>query len=120
MRLPCSFRTVLAAFFGALFLAAAASAGAPQVKTQAPGFYRIMPGDFEITALSDGILDLHPGKFLTNTTATEVASVRKKSFEQEAVPTPVAASHLPFPGIGRLRAEGKGYVWVPLTYNSVR
>jgi len=32
----------------------------------------------------------------------------------------VAASHLPFPGIGRLRAEGKGFVWVPLTYNSVR
>ena len=32
----------------------------------------------------------------------------------------VAASHLPFPGIGRLRAEGRGYVWVPLTYNSVR
>ena len=29
-------------------------------------------------------------------------------------------AHLPFPGIGRLRAEGKGYVWVPLTYNSVR
>jgi len=32
----------------------------------------------------------------------------------------VAASHLPFPGIGRLRAEGKGYVRVPLTYNPVR
>ena len=32
----------------------------------------------------------------------------------------VAASHLPFPGIGRLRADGKGDVWVPLTYNSVR
>jgi len=32
----------------------------------------------------------------------------------------VAAAHLPFPGIGHLRAEGKGYVWVPLTYNTVR
>ncbi|MCA1367499.1 MBL fold metallo-hydrolase [Bradyrhizobium sp. BRP14] len=31
-----------------------AAAKAPQVKTQAPGFYRMMLGDFEITALSDG------------------------------------------------------------------
>ena len=35
---------------------------APQVKTQAPGFYRMMLGDFEITALSDGILDLQVGQ----------------------------------------------------------
>ena len=26
----------------------------PMVKTQAPGFYRLMLGEFEITALSDG------------------------------------------------------------------
>jgi hypothetical protein len=106
MRLPCSFRTALAAFFGALFLAAGASAGAPQVKTQAPGFYRTMLGDFEITALSDGILDLHAGKLLANTTAREVGSLLKQSFEQEAVRA--------------LVADGKGYVWMPLTYNSVR
>ena len=28
----------------------------------------------------------------------------------------VAAAHLPFPGIGHLRAEGKGYAWVPVNY----
>ncbi len=28
---------------------------APQIKTQAPGFYRMMLGDYEITVLSDGI-----------------------------------------------------------------
>jgi glyoxylase-like metal-dependent hydrolase (beta-lactamase superfamily II) len=28
----------------------------------------------------------------------------------------VAAAHLPFPGIGHIRAEGKGYVWVPADY----
>ena len=91
MRLPCSFRTALAALFGALFLAAGASAGAPQVKTQAPGFYRMMLGDFEITALSDGILDLHPGKLLTNTTPKEVKGLLQRSFEAEAVPTSVNA-----------------------------
>jgi hypothetical protein len=57
MRLPCSLRTALAALVGA-FLAGGAGAGAPQAKTQAPGFFRTMLGDFEITALSDGILDL--------------------------------------------------------------
>jgi glyoxylase-like metal-dependent hydrolase (beta-lactamase superfamily II) len=30
----------------------------------------------------------------------------------------VALAHFPFPGIGRLRAEGKGYVWVPANYSS--
>jgi glyoxylase-like metal-dependent hydrolase (beta-lactamase superfamily II) len=28
----------------------------------------------------------------------------------------VAAPHLPFPGVGHLRAEGEGYAWVPLPY----
>ncbi|RAS22597.1 MBL fold metallo-hydrolase [Paraburkholderia bryophila] len=32
----------------------AASAAAPQVRNQAPGFYRIMVGQFEVTALLDG------------------------------------------------------------------
>lgn len=30
----------------------------------------------------------------------------------------IAASHFPFPGIGRLRATGKGYVWEALNYSS--
>ncbi|MFM9862145.1 MAG: MBL fold metallo-hydrolase [Micropepsaceae bacterium] len=29
----------------------------------------------------------------------------------------IAASHISFPGIGRLRAEGKGYAWVPINYS---
>jgi glyoxylase-like metal-dependent hydrolase (beta-lactamase superfamily II) len=32
----------------------------------------------------------------------------------------VAAAHLPFPGIGHLRADGKGYDWVPANYTSLR
>ena len=35
-----------------------ATATAPQVKTSAPGYYRMMLGDFEVTALSDGTVDL--------------------------------------------------------------
>lgn len=29
----------------------------------------------------------------------------------------IAASHISFPGIGRLRAEGRGYVWQPINYS---
>jgi glyoxylase-like metal-dependent hydrolase (beta-lactamase superfamily II) len=37
-----------------MWLIIAATAHAPQVGTQAPGFYRMMLGDFEVTVLSDG------------------------------------------------------------------
>ncbi len=46
----------------------AAHAAAPMVKTSAPGYYRIMLGEFEITALSDGTVQLPMDKLLTNTT----------------------------------------------------
>ena len=39
-------------------LVGAAFAAAPMVKTQAPGFYRMMLGDFEVTAISDGTVKL--------------------------------------------------------------
>lgn len=29
----------------------------------------------------------------------------------------LAGAHLPFPGIGHIRPEGKGYVWVPVEYS---
>ncbi len=43
-----------------------ANAGAAMVKMQAPGFYRMMLGDFEVTALSDGTASLPVDKLLTN------------------------------------------------------
>lgn len=33
-------------------------AAAPMVRTQAPGFYRMMLGDFEVTALNDGVVTM--------------------------------------------------------------
>jgi len=42
----------------AAMLAGSAQAAAPMVKTQAPGFYRIMVGDFEVTPINDGTVDL--------------------------------------------------------------
>jgi len=42
----------------ALAPVSAAHAEAPMVKTQAPGYYRMMLGQFEVTALHDGALEL--------------------------------------------------------------
>ena len=49
-----------------------ANAAAPMVKTSAPGYYRMMLGDFEVTALSDGTVSLPVDKILTNTTPAKV------------------------------------------------
>ncbi|WP_334189548.1 MBL fold metallo-hydrolase, partial [Noviherbaspirillum sp.] len=49
------------------------------------------------------------------------AAQRKKAYADAAKQGYlVAASHLSFPGIGRVRANGKGYVWVPVNYSPVR
>ena len=48
-----------------LTLPLVAQAAAPQQKTQAPGYYRMMLGDFEVTALNDGTVDLPVDKLLT-------------------------------------------------------
>ena len=45
------------------------------------------------------------------------AAQRIKQFaESEKSRRLVAAAHLPFPGVGHIRAEGKGYLWVPVDY----
>lgn len=81
----------ISACAGGLLLMAAAHAAAPQVRTQAPGFYRLMLGDFEVTALSDGTVDLKPKELLTNTTQEQVATLLERSFAGDAVPTSVNA-----------------------------
>ncbi|MBC7955748.1 MAG: MBL fold metallo-hydrolase [Cytophagales bacterium] len=91
MTFATTLRRSLAALGSALLLAASAQAAAPQVKTQAPGYYRMMLGDIEVTALLDGILPLEPHKLLTNTTPAEVSALLKRSFHGDAVPTSVNA-----------------------------
>ena len=69
----------------------AASAAAPPVKGQAPGYYRMMLGDFEITALSDGTLALEVTKLLTNTTPVRVDQLLKRAFLADPVEVSVNA-----------------------------
>ncbi len=73
------------------FALSAAHAAAPQVKTSAPGFYRMMLGDFEITALSDGTVALPVDKLLTNTTPGQVGKALAAAFVKAPLETSVNA-----------------------------
>ncbi|TWB44348.1 MBL fold metallo-hydrolase [Nitrospirillum pindoramense] len=68
-----------------------ARAAAPQVKTQAPGYYRLMLGDFEVTALNDTILTLPMDKLMTNTTPAKVAAALARNHQPSPTPTSVNA-----------------------------
>ena len=70
---------------------AAANAAAPTVKGQAPGYYRMPLGDFEITALNDGTLALDVKKILTNTSPVRIDQLLKRSFLTNPVDTSVNA-----------------------------
>lgn len=66
----------------------AAHAGAPMAKGQAPGWFRINVGDFEVTALSDGTVELPVDTLLTNTTPAKV----KKALAAAYLKTPTETS----------------------------
>jgi glyoxylase-like metal-dependent hydrolase (beta-lactamase superfamily II) len=59
------------------------------VKTQAPAFYRVMVGDFEVTALSDGTVKLPMIKLLTNAKPEKIAAALKNGYLKETVETSV-------------------------------
>jgi len=66
-------RALLAAVAASLcFIVFPSQAAAPMAKTQAPGFFRMMLGDFEVTALFDGSLPIPVDTLLTNTTPARV------------------------------------------------
>jgi glyoxylase-like metal-dependent hydrolase (beta-lactamase superfamily II) len=69
--------------------ASAAWAGAPQVKGQAPGWYRTMVGDIEVTALSDGTVALPVDKLLTHTTPAKVQAALARAYLKAPVETSV-------------------------------
>ena len=79
--------TLLSATIASLSVAPA-YAGAPLAKTAAPGYYRVMLGDFEVTALSDGVLILPVEKLLTNTQPEKTL----KALRKYHLDTPTATS----------------------------
>src|SRR6476659_482951 len=66
------------AFAFAALPAAPAIAAAPMAKTQAPGYYRMMLGEFEVTVLNDGFIDLPVDKLLKQPPAKTQAAVAKQ------------------------------------------
>ena len=74
-----------------LGISAAAEAAAPMVKRQAPGYYRMMLGDFEVTAISDGTVDLPMTKLLTRTTPADTKRAYERAFLKDPVETSVNA-----------------------------
>lgn len=65
----------------AVCLPLAALAAAPQQKTQVPGWYRAMVGDFEVTALYDGYIDLDPKELLKFTHPGEIERGLARGYE---------------------------------------
>jgi glyoxylase-like metal-dependent hydrolase (beta-lactamase superfamily II) len=66
-----------------------AHAAAPQVKTSAPGYYRMMLGDFEITALSDGTVGLEVEKLLQRASVARIRAALAKRYLKDPVETSV-------------------------------
>lgn len=132
---------ILALTIGGLRLAQAA---APMERSQ-PGFYRMMLGDFEVTALNDGVVSYATSRVLPTATAAQI----KAGLAQSGLTDPVAmsynaflvntgselvlidtgtggklddqpefhgAGHLSFPGIGRVRAGQDRFFWIPIAY----
>lgn len=93
MKVSKLFRATLLALLttgaGALMFSPAAQAGAPMAKTSAPGFYRVMLGDFEVTALSDGTVALPVDKLLTRTTPAKVEKALARSYLKAPLETSV-------------------------------
>ena len=83
------FRAAVSALL--LAFTVSAHAAAPMVKTPAPGYFRMMLGDFEVTALSDGTADLPVDQLLTGTTKEKVDAALGKVFLASPLQTSVNA-----------------------------
>jgi glyoxylase-like metal-dependent hydrolase (beta-lactamase superfamily II) len=86
-----SIRALVASCVLSALLAPAAQAAAPQLKTAPPGVYRMMLGDFEVTALSDGTVALPFLDLLQRIAKDRAAGMLARSFLQDPVETSVNA-----------------------------
>ena len=89
MKLYSHVRAGAAVVAAAAMLALSAQAAAPFAKAQAPGYYRMMLGNVEVTALSDGTVALPIDKMLTHTTPAQTKQALARSFLASPVETSV-------------------------------
>ena len=89
---PITFlRTSAVALITTLTLLTATHAAAPMVKSSAPGYYRVMLGDFEVTAISDGTVQLPMDKLLLDVKPADFDKALKKYHLSVPVDTSVNA-----------------------------
>jgi predicted metal-binding membrane protein/glyoxylase-like metal-dependent hydrolase (beta-lactamase superfamily II) len=72
--------------------ASSAHAAAPLEKAQAPGFYRMMLGDFEVTALNDGVIAYTTAQVLPDATPEQI----KTALSAAGLSDPVGMSYNAF------------------------
>lgn len=82
-------KLILAAALAA-FAGAPAGAAAPMAGNGSPGYFRMMLGDFEVTALNDGTIDL-PAEKLLKTAPAKTAKALAAAFLTSPVETSVNA-----------------------------
>jgi glyoxylase-like metal-dependent hydrolase (beta-lactamase superfamily II) len=70
----------------ACFMPAPSFAATPMVKRQAPAFYRLMLGDFEVTVLSDGS-NMLPATKLLHGDAAQIEAALKRGYLPDVVET---------------------------------
>jgi glyoxylase-like metal-dependent hydrolase (beta-lactamase superfamily II) len=75
----------------ALLAVTVAHSAAPKSKAAAPGFYKVMVGDIEVTALSDGTVELPMDTLLTNITPDQFQKAMSKSYLKAPLETSVNA-----------------------------
>ena len=79
----------LAAFGLSALLSSSVHAEAPQAQGQAPGWYRMMLGRFEITALSDGTVPLPVHELFTNLPGARVQQMLARQYLKSPLETSV-------------------------------
>jgi glyoxylase-like metal-dependent hydrolase (beta-lactamase superfamily II) len=84
-----SFVVRLAAAAALILAAASSHAQVPMAQGQAPGWYRMMLGSFQVTALSDGTVKLPVDKLLTNIKPQTIESLLARSYLKAPVETSV-------------------------------
>ena len=86
--IPFKFSRSAAALAAMAALTSLAQAAAPMAKFQAPGFYRTTLGDFEVTVLNDGTVDLPVNKLLKQP-AEKTDAALAKVFQRSPLETSV-------------------------------
>lgn len=96
----------IASTIAAALLCASAFAAAPPVRTQAPGYYRMLLGSFEVTALLDGTHPFPAEQVLSRPVldGSPTSQVRLAEANPGEMESLLAASHLSAPVEGSINA----------------